>query len=278
MAESSIGEEFMKLLLLCILFSMLLTSSCSDVEPPPSPKRKVVLIFSDVTSSLLKSENTSVANLTADVIDSLPPGSKFSVVPIQVQPERLTPMNEGIIAPRQERDEDVQEDIKQYRRQRIKDSIDKLYKKIRELKVPAPLYGSPDNHSCVLGTLAYAESYFRQFPDADLELIYISDMIEECNETPFGRPVNLAQQDITKEIKDAQSFQIRYELGRARLSVIIPTSDDTPTAGMRPGLSNVKQFWEKVFMNCGFNQDALQSNDRFYFKAGLPDRFKPPGR
>ncbi len=266
----------MRKLLSLALLSLLVIAACGPVEIKQRViKQRVVLIFSDVTSSLLETESASVANLTSDVIDSLTPGSKFSVVPIQVQPERLSPINEDVIAAVSSPAVDVV--IKQSRRERLTGRINELYKKIREFKVPAPLYGSPDNHSCILGTLSYAEAYFRQFPDADLELIYISDMIEECNETPFGRAINLAQPEITREIAEALSLQTSYKLGRARISVIIPTNDDTYTAGTRPPLSSVKQFWEKVFMKCGFDQDALKSNDRFYFRAGLPDRFKPPG-
>lgn len=264
----------MKKLLLLTLLSLVVIAACGPVIiERPVVKQRVVLIFSDVTSSLLKAESATVANLTSDVIDSLPPGSKFSVVPIQVQPERLSPMKEDQIVATSSPSAEVV--IKQNRRNALTAHIDKLYKEIRELKVPAPVYGSPDNHSCILGTLSYAETYFRQFPGADLELIYISDMIEECNETPFGRPINLAQAEIPKEIADAQGLETTYDLGRVRVSVIIPTNDDTYTAGVRPPLSSVKQFWQKVFMKCGFDQEALKSNDRFYFRAGLPERFKP---
>lgn len=266
----------MRKLLSLALLSMLVIAACGPVIIERKEiKQKVVLIFSDVTSSLMETESASVANLTSDVIDSLTPGTKFSVVPIQVQPERLSAMNEDVIAPVSSSSADVV--IKRNRRERLTKRIDELYKKIREFKVPAPPYGSPDNHSCILGTLSYAESYFRQFPEADLELVYISDMIEECNETPFGRAINLAQPQITTEIAEAQSLQTSFDLGRARVTVIIPTNDDTYIVGMRPPLSNVKEFWEKVFMKCGFDQHALKANHRFYFRAGLPDRFKPSG-
>lgn len=266
----------MRKLLSLALLSLLVAACGPVIIERPVIKHKVVLIFSDVTSSLLETESASVANLTSDVVDSLPAGSKFSIVPIQVQPERLSPMSEDVVAAVSSPAADVV--IKQNRRERLTARINDLYKKIREFKVPAPPYGSPDNHSCILGTLSYAEGYFRQFPKADLELVYISDMIEECNETPFGRPINLAQSEIKKEIAEAQSLQMSCDLGRARISVIIPTNDDTYTAGMRPALSDVKQFWEKVFMKCGFDQDTLKSNEHFYFRAGLPDRFKPSGQ
>ena len=57
------------LILMLALCTLACPPTCPGPDCPPE-KERVVLIFSDVTSSLLVSESEQVANLTCQILDS----------------------------------------------------------------------------------------------------------------------------------------------------------------------------------------------------------------
>src|SRR5262249_22252047 len=79
-----------------ILVVFLTLTNCQKT-PPPETKQRVILIFSDVTSSLVQSESEQVATLTSSIINSLLPGTRYFIYPVQVEGQKLEPMDEGTI-------------------------------------------------------------------------------------------------------------------------------------------------------------------------------------
>jgi hypothetical protein len=266
-----------KTLTLWLLFTAATTilTSC-DTEPIVMvQKTRVALVFSDVTSSLIPQENKEVAMLTADVLDHLPPGATYAVYPIQIETQRLTPIVEGKAMV--ETNEQANIAVKDQRRKELIRAIADLYGKIRVVRDHSSPYGKPDNHSCILNTLGFAQDQFRQFADPgrfDLELIYISDMVEECNRTPMHQPIVLARKDISKEITLAQNSALKLNLSNTRVTIIIPSTTETYLVGHRPNLDELRLFWEAVLKGCGFSDETLKDERHFYFSAGLPQRFK----
>src|SRR5258708_7390774 len=173
------------ILTVSLLATVLVFKACGDGPGPDVPKPRVALIFSDVTSSLLESEKEQVSSVTANVIDTFLPGTEYYVFPIQMEPQRLQPLDHDTIvvdaAP------GINQAVRTQRRDKLKKEIDTLYALIKPAKAQPTRYGRPDNHSCILYTLDFADKFFRQFNPAlnDLELIYVSDMVEECNTTPM---------------------------------------------------------------------------------------------
>jgi len=241
---------------------------------PNASKPQVVLLFSDVTSSLIESEINQVSTLTADVIDALPPGTEYYVFPIQMEPERLQPiLHQTITAPKTF---GVDEELKKRRRESLNKSITELYQLIKGAKASPVAFGNPDNHSCIIYTLDFANNFFRQFDFSkyDLELIYISDMVEECNRTPLRQPISLASPDISAQIKLAQSADLSLQLSHVRISIIIPVTKETYVIRTRPSVSDLRRFWENIFLHCGFQSQDLQDDKKFYFSSGLPARLQ----
>lgn len=259
-----------------VLLLAILTLACPPNCPPdcPPPEReRVVLIFSDVTSSLLPSESNQVGALTCDVLDSFLPGTQYYVYPIQIEAQKLQPMDEGII--QAEQTPGTMKAVNAARRTKISDEIKKLYDLIKSVK-RSDAYGKPDNHTCILYTLRFAQNVFKQFDQTktDFELIYVSDMIEQCNTTPMGKPISLGPANVSEAIKLAKETDLNVDLSYARVSMIIPVTNDTYTAGGRPNPSDVRDFWEAILSHCGFNEQSLNNDQKFYFSSGLPIRFK----
>jgi len=247
--------------------------TCPGGPNCPPDRERVVLIFSDVTSSLLKSESEQVANLTCEIVDSLPPGTQYYVYPIQVEAQKLEPMYEGTVMAQ---DRATTKAVSDARKKKIFDEIGKLYELIRATK-RSDAYGKPDNHTCILYTLNKAQTILNQFDqkNTDFDLIYVSDMIEECNVTPMGKPISLEQTNISEAIKLAKGTNLNLDLSHARVSMIIPVAaDGTYTANGRPNTSDVRAFWEAILLHCGFDEDSLKNSQKFYFSSELPRYLK----
>jgi hypothetical protein len=258
------------------MITLLAISSACDVGPVVPPHRKqVVLIFSDVTSSLLPSENEKVATLTADVVDSLNPGTFYRVYPIQIE-SRLTPVNEGqVLSDTTDQGDRI---IKENRRKELIRALGELYNLVKPVRDSNLQVGKPDNHTCILNTLKVADEQLRQYDHAkyDLDLVYVSDMIEECNKPdPIHQPLTLAKRDISDEIDLASHADLKLDFSAVRVAVIIPATKETYTITDRPSFDQVKRFWEAIFKHCGYIDTSLADPNQFYFSAGLPQRFKP---
>jgi hypothetical protein len=254
-----------------ILLLAIFTLACPPTCPPDCPpqRERVVLIFSDVTSSLLEKESQQVGTLTSNVLDSLPPGTQYYVYPIQIEALKLEPMYEGRVIGQ---DRAARKAVSDARKNKISEEIKRLYALIKSDR-RSDAYGKPDNHTCILYTLQFAQKVFKQFDqkNTDFDLIYVSDMIEECNTTPMGKPISLGQANISEAIKLAKETDLNLDLSYARVSMIIPAATDaTYTASGRPNLSDVQDFWEAILLHCGFSEDSLKDSRKFYFKSGLP--------
>ena len=250
-----------------LLLAVFTLTACPEVE---TDRERVVIIFSDVTSSLLPSESNGVATLTCDILDSLPPGTRYFVYPIQIEPQKLEPIDEGTIVAEPIRT--TADAVKAARRDKISHETKKLYDLIKSVKRPADGYGSPDNHTCILYTLQFAQDKFRQFDqnNTDFDLIYISDMIEECNTTPMGRPISLGKRNISEAITLAQQTNLNLDLSYARVSMIVPATNDTYLVPGRPNVSDLRDFWKAILLHCGFTEELLKNNQKFYFSSGIP--------
>ncbi|MBN1347927.1 hypothetical protein JXJ21_00825 [candidate division KSB1 bacterium] len=234
-------------------------------------KIKVVLIFCDVTNSLVPVECKEVANIAATILDYLPVRTKYALYPIQIETQRLTPIIKAEV-PLLHSDTERQtyEAVKLERRREISSKIDTLYKITNSI--------SEDNRTCILNTLKFAENYFSQFDTSrhDLELIYISDMIEECNNNPLKTQVEMDKHDISNEIDLANNFPLHLALSHTRISIIIPTTKETYQVSQqcRPNLDDVEKFWKIILKFCGFKDEQFKSRERFYFGSEFPERLK----
>lgn len=235
--------------------------------PTPSPQKTVVaLILCDVTSSLTKEENRRVGTLAAKVVESLPENATFKLFPIQIQTQvptaiRLDLNEDGeeiasdytIPELRSNVEEDDYAKVKKVRREQIEREVDKLYKSANK--------GS-DNRTCIINALGFASNFFRtNYRDAAYqpELYLISDMVEECSNTPLpGKVVKLNKNNISAEIGLADKLPPGWDLSGVRIFCIFPAAADTPER-VRPGREDVKRFWNTIFKKCGLKEGDVGS-------------------
>jgi hypothetical protein len=263
-----------------LLLSLSLITSCAkkggiqEVQATATPKKiKVLLLWCDVTSSLKDLESEEVSSIASAVLDHFPQGTKYVLYPIQTETGRPVPIIKS--GPTMEDlptndDTDDKSHSNVERATLIKNEITRLYK---ENKVKHP----NDRRTCILNTLDVSAIFLSQFDDRyDPELVFVSDMIEDCRNTPLHKNVQLDKQLFSETIKLVDAFTSPPDLSRLRITIIVPTAKDTSTvpAGQRPDPRDLERFWQTVFVKCHFSRDNLSNKERFYWSPeGLPERF-----
>lgn len=264
---------FRRIALSLSVLSMAALMGCNWSSALPPLKIPIVLVFCDVTNSLMPEEDKEVSLYAGAVIDHLPPRSEFALYPIQIEAQRAPLIAQGKV-PILVSDKDRQDyELTNAEREReIKDKIDALYKTVNR--------NSADNRTCILNALAFANNHLKQYDPSKytFEIIFISDMIEECNNTPLpARRVKLNKHDIQTEVEQSKSFPTGLDLGSSRITIILPTARVTVDVSQRrrPDVEQLKQFWINILNRCGFEEHSFFDNTQHLsWSIGLPVRFQ----
>jgi hypothetical protein len=257
--------------------AFLVVAVCSSLAcPTPRPPIKTeappvfLLILVDVTRSLEKSEVRQVAKLASDVLDRFPANTDYTIYPIQWETQKPTAVDEG--HPRSS-SQPLTEDEKGARRKRIDEKIERYFTNVNEKQ--------PTDRSCILNTLHLADKHFYQATGGSpgdptkqpcMEMVIISDMIEQCAINPSNQGIDLQEIPISEALELVKQIPSLPNLSRLHISVIIPTAEDaTPYARNRPSLGDLETFWNAVFLRCGFKQEDLRG---FNWLPTVPARFQ----
>jgi hypothetical protein len=251
---------------------LILTFLVSLRDCDGDPRRKIVFIFCDVTNSLDKSESEKVASMAAGILNSLPAGTEYRLYPILVETDRLTPINdkESLIRPK-ESDPNLQGGLEKRRQEELTEKLRNLYQITNKNRF--------DNRTCILNALSFAGNQLNDFPKDkyDRELVIISDMFEECNDTPLKRKIDIRKPDINEELKLAESSPQMADLSSVVVTIITPATEDTYMnyePGTKPPMSSLKDFWGKIFTHCNVPPEAQKDPEKYFWSNGiLPRRF-----
>src|ERR1043165_6156573 len=245
-------------------------------EPP-----LVVLFLIDPTSSLTEDENTRVTALTLAMFKDLPPGSKYGRYPIQID-DHVSPLISDDVVPVSFRTNLDQQDYDNKRlalENIIKTKVRELYKTQNRV--------ADDRQSCILNMLDFSDRQLKQMSgtgvldpaQATYRLVIISDMVEECRDTPLGE-IRLNKKNITEEIKLADNYtQVTSppDLSNVHISVIFPLTPQSPRdLSRRPADRDLRAFWDKIFQHCQKNRKSGGNAEYFeWISTGqLPNWFK----
>jgi hypothetical protein len=253
---------------LCVFLLLAVLSNCGR----GTLKRKAVFIFCDVTNSLNKTESETVASMASGVLNTLQPGTEYRIYPILAETERLVPINdkESTIQPKSD-NESLQSVLEKRRQEDMAKKLTNLYQVTNTNK--------NDNRTCILNAISFAGQQFNDFPKDkyDRELIIISDMLEECDNTPLKRQIDIRKGDITEELKQANNFPQGTDLSDVSISIITPATEETYVKyqpGSRPPMDSLKEFWRLIFNGCNVSPEAQKNTEKYFWSNGiLPRRF-----
>jgi hypothetical protein len=240
------------------------TLPSQDKESQLSTDAKVLLILFDVSASLADAEVNKAVSLAAEIIDNLPDNSVYAIYPIQVNELNLPPLVSETASSY------LSEPERTLRRETLKRRIHGLKEK-----------NLGPSHSCILNSVFSARRILDEMTnpthaDKRMELVIISDMVEECDETPLGR-ISLNKSDTEKEIALIRKHDhLPYpNLLQVQTTIFLPLAEDLASSNPRRTLSyyDIKEFWRIVFNRCG-----LKNNDQIEWvsSGALPYRLRTP--
>jgi hypothetical protein len=206
------------------------------------------------------------------VLGGLRPGTYFEVYPISADTDIMVPLVSGRFEIGETTlDRKPEKNLENWRAT-AKSKINDLYQ----------LYTSAkgDKQSCIINsmeTIRNSLSSFRgRLGDVSVDIIFVSDMIEECRDTLLGHAVALDKRDIKEEINSADGFKCGRPVfagGNTRIGVIVPAATlatQKVNRDRRPSLGDRRDFWVKIFASCGFAVRDFDNDGKFSFGTGVP--------
>lgn len=266
--------------LLIFIFIIIIQSGCisngsdntsNDVK---NPSKVYALIMCDLTSSIDSNLIKDVAQKAYDLLLSLPQGSKVEAYPIDDN-TYINPIFSSEL-PVLESELDLHKDIFKSKIGALGTQFgDAIYLKYKEVNANK----STEHASCIISTLETAYNFFKDKNKKGykFELVYFSDMIEQCPNSQAGSIYICSKRKTpNKEAIISQieknynpSFDLKSLLDN-NISMIITTGimgDDKCLLSHEQ-----KEVWQVVFSKVGYTKLDFNS---FHFRQGLPDKFLP---
>ncbi len=251
------------------------SSASAAAQPPRLPDPQVVVVFADVTSSLSVKQNRRVGELTKEVILHLPPLTTYRVYLIQADPDE-EPIGRGAISSARnlqeaaKRDEKIQAEVG-----KVVSMIEQRYCEInakrgesvcKEKKCPPR--PQPDQRSCILQVVEnVARTFLREEQRRPIDLVFISDMVEDCTDTPLNGSIRLIKEDLSADIANIDRFRPLQPIpSDVRITIVRPhVKDGLIESSARKRALEV--YWKKAFGRFGVNTKW------WWFESALPVRF-----
>jgi hypothetical protein len=236
-----------------------LAASRSDEKIP----RRIV-VFCDLSASLQQQEIDQLKQCGAYLLEKMPPNSSISYVQIgqTIQPAffkhekpRIKGKNADLL--RLGIDKKAKEAIPQ-----LHGEIDRLFQANRN----DPKHGKTLN-SCILNTFFHADQVFAAQAGASQDImILITDMIEQCENSPVGKLNMRVTNKSELESKFNNLEQIasnKYKGGYKNLGnaqpVIIRLSRQIENNQIALQQERFSDLWKSFFLQAGFSPESLQN-------------------
>lgn len=240
-------------------------ATASAVPPGAKPQPKTFLIFADVTRSLTPDEQRSVVANVQRVIEIVPDRSRVMVFPILEDVQRAGSLFSDALGEVQGTSDAVA--VAQQRaawKKQVEDKLNAIFK--------SPPTGR--TRTCISGALQKADEIIAETV-VDAEIVIVSDMLEDCDDSLVGGRVGLEKLSITDEIKRAKALppDALLHLNGANVTAILPTMPMSKPNVQGPPVSSLRAFWRIILDHCG------DTGANFRFGTEIPQRLldlRPP--
>lgn len=233
------------------------------------PKAMVILV--DVTSSLTEGQHESSKRVVQEIIRGCRTLDSFRIYPIHQDPQRSTAIAYNVLHPVSNTGERLQRERELARQSReVAEYLDYLYERVNQ-------DGAPERRSCIIESLQLPPQVFEDLDRSrfdSLEVILVSDMIEDCPRSPFSAAVDLDTRDISRQIDIVrrEGSRLSCSLEDIAVTVVLPPALDALTSSSqqrRPPVAELREFWRLLLENCGVAGEP----ESFRFSSEIPDRF-----
>lgn len=234
-------------------------------SPTSSPAKIICVVLCDLTTSVEESSIKKIARDAYELVKVLPEGAQVEFYQIDDNP--FIPPILSYTKPL--RPTTRPSEVRKYPLRLEKEAKqvgEMIYQHAQKIKYKT---SASIAKSCILTGFKTAHGVLKQYPreEYDWELIVLSDMIEECNNSPVGN-VYFTHKGYGNARKKLQSYTPKYDLGYANLSIIVSASyQPKDLKYLHP--DKLKELWQIVFEKVGYSKEQL---DSIYFGPKLPYR------
>ncbi len=226
----------------------------------PAEVERTFVIFADVTRSLTREEHAAVYANVQRVVQILPENATLIVFPILEDVQRAGAVFQGRLPAVKSTADSVDFKVKQT--QWIKQVVEKL-RAIDE--------GSDvgRKRTCISGALRKAEEVTVDArPDRPVEVVIVSDMLEDCDDSLLGGKLSLEKTSIAQDLQTVRALpkEPLLHLNGASITVLLPTVPTTQSITKRPPVHELRALWREILDRSG-DQKA-----NFRFGTQMPQR------
>lgn len=245
---------------LAVVASSLLLVSCGRTEAKAPPRQPpVILVFADVTDSLQDGGAEAVHKAIGDIFDRAPEEATIRVYPIvagmQIAEAYGTTFpfqtSTGFQALKQAHDE---------RASAAKEAI-------RRVEAFRRAVDPNVQSSCISGAIRRAASDMAAYAGRPVDVVIISDMVEDCGRSIGNGRVALTRPGISKEIASAQALTTRFaDLHQADVYFLHPAN---LKAAVSPNARSATQqelesFWSALATRCNARSVRFMAGPELY--------------
>lgn len=229
----------------------------------------VYIVFIDLSLSLNDIQNNSQSQLLDQVVRGMSGGSRLIAFPIGEKVVPLGPLFD-VTLPRGDNATD------RVRLRKIRQTLTpRLLATVSSARETLKT-GTVLKHTCISDALRQASHEVRDMKSAgvgEIEIVFVSDMLEDCPTSLLGRPVTLEKPDIRPEISLARSVPehgLLLDLRKSRVTMLLPPLALAEPKTPRPPEYDVEAFWRAVLDHCNDERQA------FRFGTVVPERLRNP--
>jgi hypothetical protein len=262
-------RQILKLVAALAILGAGLTLACKETPATPRPPGPNYIVFLDLSLSLSDVQQQSMDAVIRRFSNSVPPRSHLIVFPLGGYVEKAGPLVERAFP-----DDKFAVDRSELSamRQTLPSTLQIAARAFaRDIKNPKFA-----QHTCVSDAIRQAEQVIRdRLSDERTEILFISDMLEDCPNSLLNGPISLEKTDIRPELARVRALPPTVSLADLRgasVTCVVPVSGPTPTKTKQPELEALRAFWAAVFSHCHHDEAA--------FRLGtlLPSRLLAPER
>ncbi len=242
-----------RMVMAVIVASLLAFATCRADQKPKPPKPPLILVFADVTDSLRGDELTSVHSAIYDIFDRAPEKATVVVYPVAPVMAYVAKLSRVDIPLRSDDSATTWKKHADVRARHAKETVEKLVTAGRALQPSVP-------SSCLTAALLRAADDIAGVKDRPVDIVFISDMVEECDRSIGGRRVMLNSPRVDADIAAAKSLDNPYaDLRGADVYFIYPAGSISghEIGRRRAHPEQLKAFWRAVLSHCNVNRTSF---------------------
>jgi hypothetical protein len=130
-------------------------------------------------------------------------------------------------------------------------------------------------HTCISDAFRQAaQTVSQKQPLEDVEIVIVSDMLEDCSDSLLGGKLTLEKENIAAEIRRAARIPkdtLLIDLRGTPVIAVLPASGVSALRIRQPPIDDVRRFWRAVLDHC--NDDP----NSFSLQTSLPQELEVQG-